>query len=250
MNVGKVERKLRIEDIDRTQSILSQRRDPESYPELTRLADLLGRIMVYRSWQFGPDSKLRVSCSPDVRTDRLDEDLSNLPARLAALKRDPETKRRLIELLSELAPGLEDLEVVPEGGLLQLYVTEQGRNFPARRLSDGTLRYLCLLAILLDPAPAPLTVIEEPELGIHPDPLPGLIPLMVDASTRGQLVVTTHSTQLVSAMTEHAESILVCEKHGPTTRLTRLSQDEVDRWKVHGDLGSLWMSGHFGGTRW
>jgi len=80
--------------------------------------------------------------------------------------------------------------------------------------------------------------------------LPGLIPLMVDASTRGQLIITTHSTQLVSAMTDHADSILVCEKHGPTTRLTRLSQDEVDRWKVHGDLGSLWMSGHIGGTRW
>src|SRR5262245_48927519 len=163
LNARHERRELQRADIDPTQSILSQRRDPEAYPELTRLADLLRRILIFRNWQFGPDSSVRRSCRADVRTDMLSESFDNLPARLAVLLGAPAVKRRLIELLHELAPGFDDLVVVPEGGALQLYLTEGSRSVSAHRLSDGTLRYLCLLAILLDPDPAPLVVIEEPE---------------------------------------------------------------------------------------
>ena len=247
---GGKRRRLKLEDIDPTQSILSQRRDPDSYPEVTRVADLLRRVVVYRGWSFGPTSPLRVSCPPDVFTAHLAEDFSNLPARLAVMKREPPVKQRIIELLQELSPDFSDIEIVPEGGQLQLYLQEADRMVPARRLSDGTLRYLCLLAILVDPEPPPLVVIEEPELGLHPDILPTIRDLLVDASTRCQLVVSTHSTQLVDAMTDHADSVLVCEKHEGNTCLTRLGQEEIDRWRMHGSLGNLWMSGHLGGTRW
>jgi predicted ATPase len=243
-------RELRKEDIDKTQSILSQRRDPDAYPELTRLADVLARIRIYRSWQFGPEAGVRVACSPGVRTDHLSEQFDNLPARLAALKRSPEVKRRLVDLVRELAPNFEDFEVIPEGGTLNLYLMERNSSMPARRLSDGTLRYLCLLAILVDPEPPPLMVIEEPELGLHPDILPILRDLMVDASKRSQLIVTTHSTQLVDAMTAYADSVLICEKKNSGSSITRLSQAEVERWKEYGSLGDLWMAGHLGGTRW
>jgi predicted ATPase len=213
LNVKDERRELRREDIDPTQSILSQRRDPEAYPELTRLADLLRDILIYRNWHFGPEAPVRSGCRADVRTDTLSETFDNLPARLAVLMRDPATKRRLLELVGELAPGFDDLVVVPEGGALQLYLVEGNRSVPAHRLSDGTLRYLCLLAILLDPGSSPLVVIEEPELGLHPDILPVLRDLLVAASQSRQVVVTTHSTQLVDAMTLHADSVLICEKH-------------------------------------
>jgi predicted ATPase len=243
-------RELQRAEIDPTQSILSQRRDPEAYPELTRLADLLRRILIFRNWQFGPDSSVRRGCRADVRTDTLSESFDNLPARLLVLMGTPAVKRRLIELLHDLAPGFNDLNVLPEGGALQLYLTEGNRSVPAHRLSDGTLRYLCLLAILLDPDPAPLVVIEEPELGLHPDVLPTLRDLMVEASERTQLIVTTHSTQMVDAMTDYADSVLVCEKKEGPTLISRLTQEDVDRWRGHGSLGSQWMSGHLGGTRW
>jgi predicted ATPase len=250
INVKQAQRALELADIDLTQSILSQRRDPDTYPELTRLSDHLGRIPIYRSWQFGPEATARNACRADVRTDTLSESFDNLPARLAVLKAKPQVKRRLLLLLHELAPGFDDLEVVPEGGLLQLYLIEGSRSFSPYRLSDGTLRFLCLLAILLDPSHAPLIVIEEPELGLHPDLLPTLRDLLVEASATTQLIVTTHSTQLVDAMMDHAGSVLVCEKEGASTRLTRLDPEEVARWREHGSLGSLWMSGHLGGTRW
>lgn len=249
-NAKDARRSLERADIDRTQSILSQRRDPESYPEVAATGDRFKEILIYRAWSFGPQSVIRAACSADVQTDRLLEDFSNLPARLAALKRSPAVKKRLLALLSEVAPGFTDVEVIPEGGLLRLYLTEGERNVPAHRLSDGTLRHLSLLAILLDPGSARLVLIEEPELGLHPDVLPGLRDLLVEASTRFQLIVTTHSTQLVDAMTEHSGAVVVCEKESTTSRMIRLDPGQIERWREHGSLGTLWLSGRIGGTRW
>lgn len=250
LNVKDGRRELRRESIDRTQSILSQRRDPEVYPELGRLAEVLARIRVYRSWHFGPDAAVRAACRPDVRSDHLSEAFDNLPARLAALKRDPVVKRRLIELVRELAPEFDDFEVIPEGGTLSLYLTEGNLSIPARRLSDGTLRYLCLLAILVDPDPPPLIAIEEPELGLHPDIQLRLAALLRDASSRTQLVVTTHSDVLVDALTETPHAIVVCEKVGGSTRLRRLDSDKLKPWLENHRLGELWTRGEIGGTRW
>lgn len=247
---GQRPRELRREDIDPAQSILSQRRDPDSYPEITALADLLRDILIYRSWHFGPDAAVRRACAPGVRTDRLSESFDNLPARLSALKRNPDVKHTLRTLLADLSPGFDDVDIVLEGGALQLYLTEGRRVVPAHRLSDGTLRYLCLLAILLDPQPPPLIVLEEPELGIHPDLLPTLRDLLVSASARTQLIVTTHSSQLLDALTDHANSVLVCEKDQGGTSMVRLRQEDVDTRSAVGGLGHQWLMGMVGGTRW
>lgn len=243
-------RELRREDIDITQSILAQRKDPDSYPEITALAAALGKIRIYRKWSFGPDALVRASCRADVRTDTLDESFNNLPARLAVLRRDPRVKRQLLQRLADLAPGFDDFEIVPEGGQLQLYVGEGTHSTPARRLSDGTLRFLCLLAVLLDPAPPPVVVIEEPELGLHPDTLPVVRDLLLDASTRTQLIVTTHSTILVDSFDDHPEAILICDKVDGATQIRRLDAAQIAAWREHGSLGQLWIGGHLGGTRW
>jgi len=250
LNVAGARRELRREDIDPTQSILSQRRDPDSYPEITGLAAELAKIRIYRNWSFGPDSPIRRSCRADVRNDFLSEDFDNLPARLAVLKKDREVKRRLLGHLSDLSPGFEDLEIVPEGGQLQLYIIEGAHSTPARRLSDGTLRFLYLVAILLDPTPPPLIVIEEPELGLHPDTLPVIRDLLLEASRRTQLIVTTHSVTLVDSFTDHPEAILVCDKVDGCTTIDRLDEEQVRAWRAHGRLGELWLSGQLGGTRW
>jgi predicted ATPase len=247
---GEGQRELRREDIDPTQSILSQRRDPEAYPELTRLADILGKVRIYRSWYFGPDAPVRTACRADTRSDYLSEALDNLPARLSALRRDPAVKRRLIELVRDLASGFDDFEVVAEGGTLNLYLTEGNLSIPARRLSDGTLHYLCLLAILVDPEPPPLIVIEEPELGLHPDILPGLAALLREASARTQLVITTHSDSLVDALTDTPDAVIVCEKVDGGTQLRRLDAGKLKPWLEKYRLGELWTRGEIGGTRW
>ncbi len=247
---GHKRRQLHREDIDQTQSILSQRRDPDAYPELASLTRNLGSIRIYRDWAFGPRAPIRRSCPVDVRTDTLSESLDNLPARLAVLKRDPDTKARLLKHLRDLGERFDDMEIIPEGGQLQLYLTEGRLNIAARRLSDGTLRYLALLSILLDPKPsAALIVLEEPELGLHFDMMPKLAELLEQASQNTQLVVTTHSDTLIDALSDPAD-LLVCERSATPQPPRRLPPEAIRAALENVSLGTLWTRGEIGGTRW
>lgn len=250
LNVQDVARHLERENVQLDVSILAQRRDPETYPEVSYLADLYSRVRIYREWQFGRNTVFRLPQRADLRADRLMEDFSNLGLVLSRMRRTPRVRHEMVERLQDLYEGVDDFDVSIEGGSVQVFFTEGDFPFPATRLSDGTLRYLCLLAILCDPEPPPLICIEEPELGLHPDVLPKLADLMVDASQRTQLIVTTHSDIMVDAMTERPESVVVCEKHGGQTSMKRLDRQELATWLEKYRLGELWTRGELGGTRW
>jgi predicted ATPase len=129
-------------------------------------------------------------------------------------------------------------------------VEDDARVIPANRLSDGTLRYLSLLAILCDPAPASLVCIEEPELGLHPDIISTIAKLLIEASQRTQLIVTTHSADIVSALWEFPESVVVCERDSAGSRMQRLDSIRLKKWLERYSLGELWLSGEIGGKRW
>ncbi|NMW18306.1 MAG: AAA family ATPase [Chlorobiaceae bacterium] len=232
-------------------SILAQRRDPDKYPEITWMTDMYEQFRFYREWTFGRNTVFRNPQRADLRNDRLEEDFSNLGLFLNRLKtRQPKAKAAILNGLQELYNGVDDFNVNVEGGTVQVFFTEGEFTIPATRLSDGTLRYLCLLAILCDPDPPPLLCIEEPELGLHPDILPKLADLLIDASQRTQIIVTTHSDILVDAMTETPESVVVCEKQEGKTSMVRLSKDDLAVWLDKYRLGQLWRRGEIGGTRW
>ena len=244
------ERNLAKETIIRDVSILNQRRDPEHYPVLFDLSDKYEKIRIYREWAFGRKIIFRSPQPTDMRSDRLEEDFSNLALFLNRLFNFPKVKNAIIEGLHDFYEGFTDVTFQIQGGTVQIFFTEQEYSIPCSRLSDGTLRYLCLLAILCDPNPPKLICIEEPELGLHPDVIPKLADLLIDASSRTQLIITTHSDILVDAMTEFPESVLVCEKHEGQTELVHLDLPELSRWLEKYRLGELWMSGNIGGTRW
>ena len=88
------------------------------------------------------------------------------------MRQYPKTKASLFELLGQIYEGVTDFELNFEGGTVQVFFTEGEFAIPATRLSDGSLRYLCLLAILLDPEPPRLVGIEEPEVCMPPDLIP------------------------------------------------------------------------------
>ena len=244
------QRKLKPETVDIDQSILAQRRDPETYPEISYLANVYDKIKIYREWYFGRNAVFREPQKADMRNDRLEEDFSNLGLFLNRLRGVPKAKNKILEALRDLYEGLDDFDVSIEGGAVQVFFTEGDFTIPATRLSDGTLRYLCLLAILCDPAPPPLICIEEPELGLHPDILPKIADLLIAASERTQLIVTTHSDILVDAMTERPDAVFVCEKHDGQTRIRNLDSEKLGKWLEEYRLGELWTSGELGGTRW
>lgn len=242
--------RLRREDIEIDQSILAQRKDPDRYPELTYLGNTLREIRCYTEWSLGRSTPLRHPQRADLPNDHLMEDGTNLGLMLNRLGREPQIKSRFLDALGQLYEGLTDYHVNVEYGTVQAYLEESDISIPATRLSDGTLRYLCLLVILCDPTPAPLICLEEPELGLHPDLLPGLAKLLREASERCQLIVTTHSEILVDALTDTPESVVVCEKQKGRTTLARLEQDALSAWLDRYQLGQLWASGSIGGNRW
>jgi predicted ATPase len=245
------ERILSQDDLETDRSILAQRRDPDIYPELAWVARNYDRIRLYREWTFGRHAVFREPQKADLRNDMLEEDFSNLGLFLNRIKtRHPQASRAILDGLADLYDGISDFNVLIEGGTVQVFFTEGDFVIPATRLSDGTLRYLCLLAILCDPDPPPLICIEEPELGLHPDVLPKLADHLLEASHRTQLIVTTHSDVLVDAMSEHPEAVVVCEKHHGSTEMSRLSADDLKMWLEKYRLGELWIRGELGGTRW
>ncbi|WP_437954862.1 AAA family ATPase [Sorangium sp. So ce119] len=250
LNTKNGKRELRREDIDPQQSILSQRKDPDQYPELSFIGDQYSKIRLYRDWGFGRLSSPRRPQPPDLPTDHLREDAQNLGLILNRFRRDVPTKRALIEALQQVFDGVVDFSVQIEGSTVQVFLEEERWTIPATRLSDGTLRWLALLAILLDPAPPPLVCIEEPELGLHPDLMPALARLLVGASERTQLVVTTHSDVLVDALSDRPEAVIVCERHAGRTTMRRLTRDALSTWLETYALGELWRKGELGGTRW
>ena len=160
-------------------------------------------------------------------------------------------KPELLESLNKLFEGIEDLHLTIDGGNVLLFLEEQGgREIPATRLSDGTLRYLCLLAILLHPEPPPLIALEEPELGLHPDIIPHVAELLMRASERTQLMVTTHSRMLVDALSTDPSSVIVCEKINGESHFERLNPEALALWLERYSLGQLWSMGELGGNRW
>ena len=241
--------------LERDQSILAQRKDPFQFPEFSRLNAAYNEIRMYRTWPFGRDSVFTRAQSTEVMSRPMAEDFSNAWIFLNRLRKHPRIKIQLIEKIADIYDGVTDFDFDIIGSTVQVYFTEKDYTIPASRLSDGSLRYMCLLAILLDPEPPAFIALEEPELGIHPDLIPKIADLLVDASTRTQLVVTTHSDILVSAFTQTPERMIVCEKHEGQTEMQRLDRDELERWlnEYRSDetqLGEMWIDGEIGGTRW
>ena len=249
-NSGETHRPLVLQQINLQQSILAQRKDPDQYPELTWLGEMFNHMQLYRESSFGRRTPPRQPQPADLPNDFLLEDGRNLGLMLNRLMREPGIKVQILETIRQLYEGVIDLDISIEGGTVQVFVQEGNIIVPATRLSDGTLRFLCLLSILCHPNPPPLVCIEEPELGLHPDVLPVLSDLLREASQRCQLIVTTHSDLLVDTLTDTPESVVVCEKHDGKTEMHRLDKADLTEWLKRYSLGDLWTRGDLGGNRW
>ena len=250
LNRKKEVQSLKSEQVDVFASILSQYKDEMHYPELTRTGNQFADIRIYREWGFGRNTAPRLYQKADLPSGHLKPDASNLGLVLKRLGRELKRKNSLLEALRVLYDGIEDFDVDILGGSVQVFLHEKSGRIPATRLSDGTLRYLCLLAILCDPDPGPLVCIEEPELGLHPDVLPSLAELIKEASERTQIVITTHSDILVDAFHNTPESVLVTERAKDGTHIKRLDAEDLKSWLEKYRLGELWTSGEIGGNRW
>ena len=244
---GKSERILFTPDLQ--QSVLLQRRDPDLYPEVSALGRSFARILTFREWSFGRSVPLRQPQPADLPNDVVLPDARNLGLMVNAVEHS-DAWPRMNAALSRFLPRFKRLTTLTQGETIQIFLHEDGLRtpVPATRLSDGTIRFIALLAILLRPSAAPLICLEEPELGLHSDAMTLIAKLLVEAAEKTQIVVTTHSDVLVSALSKHAESVVVCDNLAGASRFRRLESDKLRFWMDKYQLGEIWRAGELGGN--
>jgi predicted ATPase len=178
-------------------------------------------------------------------------DGSNLAAFLYWMKlTHTEHLRLIVDTIRQIAPFFEDFELAPRRlneQTIRLEWRERGSDsyFNANQLSDGTLRFICLATLLLQPVLPRLIRLDEPELGLHPAAIQLLSDLLKQASERTQLLVSTQSVTLVNHL-EQAH-VWVADRQGGATVFTHLATQDLSQWLGAYALGELWEKNVLGG---
>ncbi|MGF1640854.1 MAG: AAA family ATPase [Rhodospirillales bacterium] len=182
--------------------------------------------------------------------ERLSQTGDNLPNVIQYLsEQHPDRLREIFDTLQRRVPRLEKVETeILADGRLMLMFKDAPFSSPvlSKFASDGTLKLLAYLALLYDPAPPKLIGIEEPENYLHPKLLPELAEECVQAASRAQLLITTHSPFLLNPLSPNQVWMLFRQEDG-YTRARRVSDMRgVKEFRDQGAaLGDLWMEGHF-----
>ncbi len=174
----------------------------------------------------------------------------------AALHNLRETKssravyERIQETLNLAFPSFDHLELPVVGaGVITLTWHEKYLTVPLypTDLSEGTLRFLWLTTVLLSPEPPPLILIDEPEVSLHPELLQILAALLRDASARTQLIVATHSSELIRWL--RPDEVVVIDKQDGKSTFTWADDPALDlaKWLQEYTLADLWYMGNLGG---
>lgn len=180
-------------------------------------------------------------------------DASNLAAFLYALnRRDPATYTRIRKTVRLAIPFFDDFalepeEMRPDEHLIQLAWRQIGSDYPllASQLSDGSLRFICLVTALMQPDPPSTIIIDEPELGLHPYAIHLLGALLRSATQRMQVIVATQSTLLLDEF--DVDDLIVVELENGVSVFKRLEEDNFQEWLKDFSVGELWSKNVLGG---
>ncbi len=181
----------------------------------------------------------------------LANDAANLAPFLLQLREElPETYRQVVEHVQLVAPFFEDFRLEPVKGnrrTIKLAWRQRGSSayFDAFSLSDGTLRFICLATLLLQPDLRGLVLIDEPELGLHPFAIRVLADLLEAASRKAQVLVATQSVTLLNQLS--LEDVIVADHDGERSHLSRPSRKALKQWLSTYSVGELWEKNLLGG---
>jgi len=219
------------QDLAGFDSLLSQLGDPQDAPEVLMLRERLRAWRFYDHVRTDADAPAR-RVMVGTHTPALADDGSDLAAALQTI-REIGDGPALDAAVDDAFAGAR-IEVASEQGRFELLMHQPGllRPLRASELSDGTLRYLILMAALMTPRPPPLLVLNEPETSLHPDLLPALGRLIAAACARTQIIVVSHAARLVAALADAPQSLswrLV--KDLGETRIEGLHALDLPRWE-------------------
>ena len=176
---------------------------------------------------------------------------SNLVQVLNTLKiNDKKTYKKIVEALQRVNPHFQDFDFRPYGTNFEMLLEENGlnRSMHLSKVSDGTLRYLCLITLLLANRKS-ILCIDESETGLHPDMLYNLAEAIKEASQTTMVVISTHSTQLLNYF--DLETVRVFEKDADnSTQVYAYTEGDFKGWYDTFQVGTMWRQGDIGGNRY
>jgi predicted ATPase len=178
-------------------------------------------------------------------------DAGNLAAFLYRLQETkPQAYQRIVFAVRQVAPFFDNFILRPDPlnpQKIRLEWREQGSEtyFSADHLSDGTLRFICLATLLLQPDLPATILIDEPELGLHPYAIVLLASLIRKAANHTQVIISTQSVPLVNQF--KPEDIVVVDRAGSDSTFRRLDTPQLEIWLDDYGLGDLWEKNVIGG---
>ena len=237
------------ENVPRLETLLSLAADPFTQNRhLPPFRNQMSAWSVYHDFHTNRDAAIRRAVVTRHEK-RVQPDGQNLISVLHTLYTNDRSFKKEIDAAMTAAFG-EDFEelVFPPGDgdqrtQLRIRWKSLQRAQSAADLSDGTLLFLFLLTVLSSPDPAPLIAIDEPEAGLHPSMLPIVAEYAVDASRRTQVILTTHSPQLLDAFGKTVPTTTVVKWNDGETNLTTISGEQLNKWLGEFSLGALHKSG-------
>ena len=214
------------------------------------LQEFLESFTVYHFHDTSRTSAMRQACN--VGDNRyLRHDASNLPAFLYRVQQtEPRVFTLIEQTIRSIAPYFKCFSLAPSPlapNQMSLVWEEQDSDMylDAQSLSDGTLRFIALTTLLLQPAPPKTIVIDEPELGLHPAAIEKLAALVRVASHKAQVIIATQSSSFVSCF--EPEDIVVVERKEGGTAFVRPDKERLASWLEDYSLGELWEKNLIGG---
>lgn len=196
-------------------------------------------------------AKMRQKC--EINDNKmLRHDASNLAAFLYFLKEIHfQHYKNIVDTLKRVAPFFDDFILMPDKlniNRINLEWRERDSDsyFDARYLSDGSLRFICLATLLLQPELPPIILLDEPELGLHPSAITILANLIKSASQKTQIICATESVTFVNKF--EPRNILVVDRKNGESNCRRFSPEELGQWLDDYELGDLWEKNVIGGN--
>ena len=229
------------------------------YPQLVPLAavdetarvirEMLRRIVVYQFHNTSRTARVRRKWSVDDNR-WLKEDAANLAPVLLRLKEtDGRCYQRIVDTVQLILPFFSDFDLEPQSGSLLLNWRERGSDqiFSVSQASDGMLRVIALVTLLLQPRDAlpDVLILDEPELGLHPYAIGVIGGLIHGASVRCQVIIATQSTSLVDCF--QPNDIVVVEREGRCSVFHRMNSASLQEWLKRYSLSELWQKNVLGG---
>lgn len=214
----------------------------------TRQRYIYDSIASWQIYQFHDTSQFAGARQASLTSDCEDFhfDGSNLAAFLLSLKKSPEGQEsyaQIVDTIRLAAPYFEDFVLEPKGSddekvKLQWRQKDMLMKFQPHHISDGTLRFMCLSTVLLQPVPPKLIIVDEPELGLHPEALEALAELIRRCSKRTQFILATQSPAFADFF--EPEEILTVNRIDGASRFERQSREKLGKWLESYSVGQLW----------